>query len=331
MTRQDVFVSVVAPLSNDADVVEAFVDETAEMLSRHFSHGEIVLVDDGSTDGTAGRVDAAMRRHSECRLIVLSRRFGTEVSIAAGLESAIGDFVVVMDPDTDPPSLVPEMVNRCRLGAGVVTGVRASRMGEPLFLRAGARFFYHAANGWLGLGLVPDATHFKVLSRQVVNAIVQIRDRNRYLRTLSINVGYATVPVTYEPIARRPHPRRKGPGEAVMLAINITLTNSVRPLRLAALLGVLMAGCSAILLAWVAVSHIFGYGVPVQWVGGSAATTAMLGSLGLITSVGLAYLARLVEDSSDRPLYFVREERTSADAHLAVESRNVVSESAGPQ
>jgi dolichol-phosphate mannosyltransferase len=314
----DCYLSVVAPLSNDADIVEAFVSDLTEALAPAFSSFEIVLVDDGSTDEIASRIDRLLSSNERLRYIRLSRRFGQEVAISAGLDSVIGDFVVVMLPDGDPPRLVPEMVERARAGAELVFGIRKSRKSDPLFLRLGAGAFYWYCNRILGLDLPKDSTHFRVMSRRVVNALVRIKDRGRYLRTLSQHVGYRSLGFPYELEERRLPPRRKSPFQAFDLAANIIVTNTLRPLRLVSGLAVLLAAASGAYAVYAAAA-----GAPsiVLQTGFGFAFVF------LILAVFSEYLGRLSEESRGRPLYFVMEEKQGPMPPVEERRRNVVTES----
>jgi glycosyltransferase involved in cell wall biosynthesis len=328
MMPDDTFVSVVACLADDADIVASFVDETAAVLAAHYTHWELVLVDDGSTDGTVAAVDALLARHPSCRLLRLSRRFGEEIAIAAGLETAIGDFVAVVAPATDPPALLPEMIERCRDGAGIVSGTRLERHGEPALLRWGARAFYALANRAFHLDIPANSTHFKVLSRQAVNAIIQVRDRNRFLRTLGSQIGFVAGTFPYHTIARRTPPRRKTVRQGLGLAANIIVTNSVQPLYLAARIGLFVVAANAAFLLYVIAVYTFKTDVEPGWTTGSAVMATMFGTTALMGTIGLTYLARLVEERSDRPLYFVLSERSGSVPDLD-RHRNVVADSEG--
>ena len=231
MIDPDCVISVIAPLHNDSEIIDSFLDELTDSLENNFAVYEIVLVDDGSTDDTVTKVNALLLSYRRIRLIRLSRRFGQEIAISAGLDSVIGDFVVVMLPSDDPPSLVPAMVNQARSGAEMVFGIRKSRVTDPWFLKAGAFLFYWFCNAVLRLNLPKNSTHFRVLSRRVVNALIQIRDRGRYFRTLSQQVGFENRSFEYEFIERRLPPRTKSLAEAVGLAINIIVANTRKPLR----------------------------------------------------------------------------------------------------
>jgi polyisoprenyl-phosphate glycosyltransferase len=323
---RDTFVSVVAPVRNDGDIVDAFIAETLEVLQAHFARFELILVDDDSTDDTVRRVTAWLPRSAGLRLMRLSRSFGTEIAISAGLETTIGDVVVVALLETDPPARIPDLVARARGGAGLVFGVRATRQGQAWVQRTGARLFYWLCNDVLQLRIPPHSTHFRALSRPVVNAVLQIRDQLRYLRTLGGYVGYDNDIVVYTPIARRSPPRRMGVVAAVRLALGIIVSNSLAPLIAgAAVAGVTMLasfGWLSVLL----VRRVTGGTVPV----GDLMLAALGGVLAFLLGIVCTYLGRLLSEARGRPLYFVREERAGTPSLGEAGERNVVSESTTP-
>jgi dolichol-phosphate mannosyltransferase len=321
----DVYVSVIAPLHNDADIVDDFAAELVDALRSRFANYEVVLVDDGSTDETVGRVSRLLEAHDRLRLIRLSRRFGQEIAISAGLDSVIGDFVVVILPASDPPALVPEMVEKALGGAEMVFGIRRDRSSDPLFLRIGAALFYGYCNRVLRLDLPKNSTHFRVMSRRVVNALVQIKDRGRYLRTLTQHVGYRSVPFPYDLVERRKDPRKKGLVEAIDLALNIVVTNSARPLRMASSIAILLAAAHGFFALGIGVLFFSGRNVAL----GSLPTTVGLGFVFFILAVLCEYVGRVVDESKGRPLYYVMEERKGSAPLLEERQRNVVTESKG--
>jgi len=327
MASSDCFVSVIAPLHNDADLVESFVQDVIGVLKREYANYELVLIDDGSRDGTVDQV-ARLLTTMECiRLIRLSRHFGYETAISAGLDTAIGDFVVVMNPDTDPPEAIPRMVEQCRQGPGIVFGIRQHRLGEPLYLRAGARLFYWYFNRVLKVNLPKDSTDFRVFSRQSVNAITRIKDRFRYLRTFSTYVGYGNESFTYTPIRRRSQPRVKGFGESVGLAVNMIVANSVQPLRMVSLLGLLLSFLSVVHIVYVVLVYLFDKHVIAGWVTQSLHNSVMFLFVFLILAVLCEYVGRLLTEVRRRPGYFVLEERNSSVLLADEERKNVVLES----
>jgi dolichol-phosphate mannosyltransferase len=323
----DVFVSVVAPLQDDGDLVEAFVAEVTGVLEAHYTNYELVLVDDGSRDDTPARVDAILRRHKCVRYVRLSRRFGAEIAITAGLDTVIGDFTVVMLPDSDPPELIPEMVARARGARGVVFGVRSGRSGQPWWARAGARLFYGLGNRLFGLDLPPDATHFQVLSRQAVNAVTRIKEKYRSLRLLSFHVGYDNDRLAYAPRWRRGHPRVRGIAESISLAVGIVVAHSTQPLRFVSGLGLLASTLNLLYMFYVVGVYLLKPGVEPGWTTTSLQLSSMFFLLFLIMTVLTEYVGRILDESKDRPLYHVVEERNSNVSVADAERRNVVKES----
>jgi len=324
---QDVFVSVVAPLKNDEDIIVDVVRDLVAVLHAHYRNYEILLVDDGSTDATVTRVETLIPDAPGLRIIRLSRAFGPEIAIAAGLDSAIGDFVAVLLPATDPPEIVPEMVDRCRAGAGIVFGVREDRAGEPWLQRAGAAGFYWLANRLLRLRMPENSTHLRVMSRQAVNAVTRIRDRFRYLRTLTDYVGYEAQSVRYRLQHRRARPRRKSLVSAIVLAVRILVSTSVQPLVLASWLAFLGALGTVAYLGYVVAIYLLKDRVAEGWTTESLVMTTMFGLLALLLGVIAAYLARLLDETQDRPLYFVMEEQGGTLPLIEAERKNVVTES----
>lgn len=301
----ETLVSIVAPLEGEgAAAVEAFVDETVAVLRGLVTHYEIILVDDDTDDDSVARVRELLARYDFVRLLRLSRRFGEETAIAAGLDVAIGDYVVVMLPNMDPPALIPEFLERARAGADIVYGVRTHRRAEPALYRTGARLFYWLINDVLEAGLPRDSTQFRCMTRQVVNAITQIRGPDRYLKSLTSYVGFRKAPLPYGPINRNGRRTVRPTSEAIGLARTLILEQSSLPLRVVAWLGVL-----------VALVQLVREG-DVQFV----VTTLVLAMLA-------EYVAGIVRRLRDRPAYYVSDEQTSS-VLLREERRNVVDHTA---
>jgi polyisoprenyl-phosphate glycosyltransferase len=323
------FVSVVAPLFDDADIVEDFVEEVVPVLASHYTNYEIVLIDDGSTDGTAGVVSRLLEIHQNIRLLRLSRHFGEEVAISAGLDSVIGDYCVVMIPATDPGDIIPDMVARSRAGVGVVYGIRSSRRNESWPYRAMVRVFYWVCQRLVGVPIPSDSTHLRVLSRQAVNAITRIQDRGRYLTTLSAYVGFEEQAYLYEPITRRAKPRRKSLMESVSLAVTIVVSNSTIPLRIAAWLGFALATVNVVYMVFVLIVYVIKESPPVGWSTMSMVNAVMFFFVLLILAVVSEYLGRLIGEQPGRPLYYVRDEASSASLATGMSQRNVVTDARG--
>jgi dolichol-phosphate mannosyltransferase len=328
----DCFVSVVAPLHDDADILEEFLAELTGVLRRHYENYEVVLVDDGSTDETPRRVDEALAKHEYLRVITLTRRFGQEVAIAAGLDSVIGDYVVVMLPDSDPPERIPQMVEHARRCGGIVLGVLTRRGRQGPLVRLGTRLFYWYVNRVLQLGFPQGTRHFRVMSREAVNGVIQIKDRMRFLRSFTAYVGYKNEEFPYEPISRRGVARReRGVLESLELAINLVVANSTHPLRVVTVLGLVVSGLNALYVSYVLILTLFRYEHLTRgWATLSIQNSVMFFVLFLVIAVLAEYVGRILAETWNRPIYYVREERNSSAALLHADRRNVVTASSDP-
>ncbi|WP_264320294.1 glycosyltransferase family 2 protein [Zarconia navalis] len=266
MERSDCFVSVIAPVQNDARIVKPFVEEVMAVLRQSFTNYELVLVNDGSTDDTSVVVSSLLRDYECIRLISLSRSFGADVAISSGLDSVIGDFVVVMIPESDPPQLIPELIETARNGKDIVIGIRRDRNDEPVWMKAGANLFYWLCRKLFKIPLIQNSTQFRVLSRQVVNAITQVRDKSRYLRLLGAYVGYSSQTFTYDFIYRYRHRRLKGVVELFDNAVQIIVVNSVRPLRFASYLGLFASILNVLYIVYIALVYLLKERVAEGWI-----------------------------------------------------------------
>ena len=306
-------ISIVAPLEGDTTAtVVAFVEETVGVLRQLVTHYEIILVDDGVSAETVAGVRALLERYDFVRFLRLSRHFGEETAIAAGLDVAIGDYVIVMLPNMDPPSLIPEFFERARADADIVYGVRLHRKSEPFWYRAGARLFYWYINSVVKAGIPNDSTQFRCMSRQVVNAITQIRDPDQYLRLLTSYIGFRKEALPYSPINRTGEPTVRPKREAVNLARALVMDHTTHPLRTVIWTGVVIAFFNAVI-------------VGAQ--GGQLHDALAFVVLSIMLAFVGEYVGGLSRRMRDRPAYYVREEHTSS-VLLREERKNVVDSSA---
>lgn len=325
-SRSDTFVSVVSPLRNDVVIVEEFVREVTTMLRANYTNYELVLVDDGSEDATVAQVLLLLGQYECIRVLALSRSFGEEAAIAAGLDTAIGDFVVVMLPNTDPPGLVPTLVATARGGHDVVFGVRQRFRREPLLTRLLGRVFYWYGRRVMKLPLRKNASHFRVMSRRAVNAIIQVRDRARYLRLLSLDVGFAHAPVLYDEIERNPERPRRSLSARIAVSVDMIVANSVHPLRFVTFLGVAGASLNILYAFYVVIIYVAKSDVAEGWTTLSLQSAGMFFLCFLVLTVLSEYVGHILAEVSSRPLYYVREEHNSPVAIADRERRNVVVE-----
>ncbi len=328
MANSECFVSVIAPLDNNSQIVKAFVAEVMQVLRNNYTNYELILVNDGSEDDTAERVALLLKEYECIRMISLSRQFGTEVAISSGLDSAIGDFVVVMLPDSDPPELIPELIDRCRNnGKDITIGVRQNRRGEPLWLKVGANLFYWCCKRIFKIPLTKNATQFRVLSRQVVNSLIQVQDKYRYLRLLSAYVGYRSETFIYEPIRRYKRIKSKSPIELINLALQIIFVNSVHPLRFTSQLSLLVSVFNVIYIVFIGGVYLFKERVVEGWYTLSLQNAVMFFFISIILAILCEYVGLMFAKSRGWAAYYVADEKNSSVLIAKQEQRNIVQES----
>jgi polyisoprenyl-phosphate glycosyltransferase len=297
--------SVVAPLHDEEDTVGAFHARTVAALAG--IDFELVLVDDGSRDATGDRLRELAAADERIKLIRLSRNFGHQAAISAGLEHAHGDVVVMIDGDLqDPPELIPEMLDAWRRGADVVYAVRESREGETRFKVATARWFYRVFAKLARIELAHDSGDFRLMDRAPLDALLSMPERNRFLRGMTVWVGFTQTAVTY-----RREPRAGGQtkftlGRMLRFAFDAITSFSHAPLQAATLLGFAFSILAFLAIPLTVVARyadIYSRGVPSTIV-----IILLLGGIQLIT-VGIIgeYVGRIYDEVKDRPLYVVRE------------------------
>jgi glycosyltransferase involved in cell wall biosynthesis len=311
----DSLVSVVAPLMSDTpEAVTAFVEEKGAVLRGIVAHYEIILVDDGVAEATVERVRALLERCDFVRFLRLSRHFGEETAIAAGLDVAIGDYVLVMLPNMDPPTFIPQFLESARSEADVVYGVRLHRKSEPFWYRIGARTFYWYINTVVKAGIPEDSTQFRCMSRQVVNAITQIRGPDQYLRLLTSYIGFRKRALPYAPVNRSGAAIVRPKREAIHLARALIMDHTTHPLRTVSWIGLVIAAFNFIVVAGRRAPDPSG-----RQIHDAVAFLVLTVMLAAIAE----YVAGITNRLRDRPAYYVREEHTSS-VLLREERRNVV-------
>ena len=309
--EKDCLVSLVAPLHDDAAIVASFVEDAYAVLSSHYENFEMILVDDGSRDGTRKVVETLLSRFDCIRYIRLSRRFGYETAISAGFEAAIGDYVVVLLPEFDPVDSIPKVVGILRNSNDLVIG----RSRKPLYglpYRAFQNLFVRACRAFLDIELTPHTTYLMGLTRSTLNSLNKIRDRFRYVKSFSQYLGTAPVLFDYELLSRSGKRWGRTLYEAINLGIDVVVSNSIRPLRYISLLGLAVSGFNLAYFVYIGLVNFFKKNVAEGWTTLSTQNALSFFVLNLVLAVVCEYLGRVLLESKDRPLYFIAEERNSS-------------------
>jgi polyisoprenyl-phosphate glycosyltransferase len=267
---------------------------------------ELVLVDDGSTDRTPQLLAELAARDPRVRVVQLSRNFGHQTALTAGLDHARGDAVAMLDADLqDPPELIPEMLQHWRRGTDVVYAVRRRRDGETRFKLTSARWFYRLFSALADVELEPDSGDFRLLDRAPLDALLSMRERNRFLRGMTVWVGYTQTAVPYERDARRAGETKYTLRRMLSFSLDAISSFSHRPLQLATLIGFLCAAFAFVLIPVVIALRIAGSYLP--GFGTITIAVLLLGGIQLM-AIGLIgeYVGRIYDEVKGRPLYVVR-------------------------
>jgi polyisoprenyl-phosphate glycosyltransferase len=306
-SRQLTLLSVVAPVFNEEQLVTAFYERVCGALEG--LPFELVLVDDGSSDATPRLLERIAEEDPRVRVVELSRNFGHQTALTAGLDHARGDAVVMMDSDLqDPPELIPRMLEHWRAGTDVVYAVRERRDGETRFKLATARWFYKLFGALADVPLEPDSGDFRLLDRAPLDALLSMRERNRFLRGMTVWVGYTQTAVPYKRDPRQAGETKYTLRRMVSFSLDAISSFSHRPLQLATLLGFLFAGIAFLAIPLVVALRLAGSYIP--GFGSITIAVLLLGGIQLI-AIGLIgeYLGRIYDEVKRRPLYLVRARR----------------------
>lgn len=303
-------ISIISPVYNEEPVLEELHRRVKAVMDAHGEPWELVLVDDGSRDGSAEIISKLHSLDSRVRGLRFSRNFGFQIAVSAGLDHAQGDAVVLIDADLqDPPEVIPEMVAKWREGHDVVYGVRASRDGETWFKRVTAAAFYRLIDRITGIDIPLDTGDFRLMDRRVVDAIRKMPERNRFLRGMIPWVGFRQTGVKYERHARFAGDSKFSSIRNMLpFALNAITSFSYFPLRLATYFGFIVAVLSGFMILTVIGFRFFGPQQP--WLGQATTLVSVLflGGVQLI-SLGIIgeYLGRIYDEVKGRPLYLVQE------------------------
>jgi glycosyltransferase involved in cell wall biosynthesis len=322
--RRDIFVSVVVPLDNDIDILPVVVRQIDIVMHRHFSDYELIFVDDGSTDGTRSFFERAKSEVTSFRYFRLTRPFGLEVAISCGLEQAIGDIIVVLNPACDPPDRIPLFAEKANDTNGIVIGIATDKLRSPLY-RLTYQLYFGICKIFLSRTQVYGATHFMALTRTSLNALLRIKDSFRYIRVLAMYAGFQVTKVHYEFIPRRQPPRRRRLIPLFESATQMIVSNSDRPLRVAAIVSAVTGIADFSFLIYVLGMRYLLIDVQPGWASTNFFNAFMFGTIFLILAVVCEYMAELRGEVKRRPLYVVEAELQSNIMLTKAETCNVVS------
>jgi polyisoprenyl-phosphate glycosyltransferase len=300
--------SIVIPLYNEEGIISILVERLQQLISEFDGPAEVVMVDDGSRDATYQLAQAVTEADPCFKLIQFSRNFGHQMAITAGMDAASGDAVIIMDADLqDPPYVVLQMIEKWQEGYEVVYGLRQHREGERLFKTATASAFYGLLHRIADIDTPVDVGDFRLVDRKALNAFLQMRENNRYVRGMFSWVGFKQTGVPYTREERTVGATHYTLRKMVKLASNGIMGFSTAPLRLALNTGVFLAFAALIYGAVAIALKLAGTDLVPGYASLLFAITFLSGiQLMVLGTVGL-YVGRIYDEARARPLYVVRE------------------------
>ncbi|OGO25626.1 MAG: glycosyltransferase [Chloroflexi bacterium RBG_16_51_16] len=300
--------SIVAPIYNEVESLPELHRRVSAVMDTTGEAWELVLVDDGSSDGSTEKIRELADKDNRVRAVIFARNFGHQIAITAGWDYARGNAVIIIDADLqDPPEVILELVKKWKEGYEVVYAVRAEREGESWFKTLTASLFYRLIYRITDVKIPLDTGDFRLMDRKVVEVLKQMRERHRFPRGMSAWVGFKQIGVNYKRAARHAGVTKYPFNKMVRLALNAITSFSYLPLQVATFFGFASAGIAILGIPIVILLRVSG---SPQLIGQATTLIAVLflGGVQLI-SLGILgeYIGRLYDEAKGRPLYIVRE------------------------
>jgi dolichol-phosphate mannosyltransferase len=314
-TERDIEVSVIAPCCNEEKSLPEFVRRVSAVFLKMKLSFEIVLINDGSRDRTLETARALIRDVPQIKVVDLSRNFGHQAAVTAGMDMAQGKAVIIIDADLqDPPEVIEEMIMKWKEGYEVVYGKRNKREGEGFLKLLTAKLFYRILRFLTNLDIPVDTGDFRLVDRKVVEGVKGMHERHRFIRGMVSWVGFKQVAVIYDRQARFQGKTNYSYSKMLRFAFDAITSFSTVPLRMVSVLGLLILFATLFLVGVILITRIFnpGYFIP----GFSAVVTLILFFGGMtLFSIGMLgeYVGRIFEEVKQRPLYIVRDIYVSQD------------------
>ena len=299
--------SVVAPCYNEQEVLPEFLRRVGAVLDAAGGTAEIVLVDDGSRDGTWEAMAAAAAADPRIVAVRLMRNHGHQLALTAGLSVCRGERILIIDADLqDPPELLPDMMTLMDQGADVVYGQRRQRDGESLFKRATAAGFYRLINRLTDVDIPADAGDFRLVTRRVLDLLLSMPERHRFIRGMVAWIGGRQVPLLYDRHARAAGESKYPLSKMIRFAADAITAFSVVPLMASMTIGWIMAAVGFAFVVYSFIGWLLGMNLP-GWTSLMAAMGLLGGMQFLMLGIIGAYLGRLYDQSKGRPLFMIRD------------------------
>lgn len=298
--------TIIAPIYNELESIPELYPRIRDVMDQTGEPWELVLVDDGSTDGSTDVIRKLGDNDERVRPVIFARNFGHQIAVTAGMDFSRGDAVVIIDADLqDPPEVILDLISKWREGYQVVYAVREEREGETWFKKTTASFFYRLINRITDVEIPLDTGDFRLMDHKVVQVMNRMREKHRFPRGMSAWVGFRQIGVQYKRKPRFAGETKYPLKKMIRLALNAITSFSYFPLQLATYIGFISAGLSVLAIPVVAILRL----VTGTALFGQATTLVIVLFLGGVQLISLGiigeYIGRIYDEAKGRPLYIV--------------------------
>ncbi len=301
-------ISIVVPMYFEEEVAQECYNRLKGVMDEHYYNYEFIFVNDGSTDRTMEILHSIAAMDPQAKIVNFARNFGHQTAVTAGVEYASGDAIIIIDADLqDPPEVIPSLIEKWREGFEVVYAKRKKRAGETKFKLLTAKYFYKFLNYMADIEIPKDTGDFRLIDRKVANVFTQMTERNRFVRGMFSWIGFKQTFIEYERDERfageTKYPLRK----MLRFASDGIIAFSTKPLKIVMSLGFFSVLVSFGVLAYTILVKLFGQEVEAGWASIMVAITFFSGIQLLGMGIVGEYIARIYDESKNRPIYVVRE------------------------
>ena len=323
-------ISVVVPMYFEEEVAQECYNRLKEVMNKNDINYEFIFVNDGSTDRTMDILKKIATDDYRAKIVNFSRNFGHQTAVTAGIDYANGDAIVIIDADLqDPPELIPSLIEKWEEGYEVVYAKRKKRVGETWFKLITAKYFYKFINYMSDIEIPKDTGDFRIIDRKVANEFKKMTERNRFVRGMFSWVGFRQTYIEYERDERFAGETKYPFKKMIKFASDGIIAFSTKPLRLVMTLGFASVLLSIVVLLYSVITKLIGNQVQAGWASIMVAITFFSGIQLLGLGIVGQYIARIYDESKNRPIYIVRdtvnlEKEEQLDYYSSIDKRETV-------
>lgn len=317
-------ISVVVPMYFEEEVAQECYNRLKSVMLQNNINYEFIFVNDGSTDRTIEILSEIAANDYRTKIVNFARNFGHQVAVTAGIAAAKGDAIVIIDADLqDPPEVIPELIAKWEEGYEVVYAKRKQRKGETWFKLLTAKYFYKFLNYMSDIDIPKDTGDFRIIDRKIADVFNQMTERNRFIRGMMSWVGFRQTYVEYERDERFAGETKYPLKKMIKFASDGIIAFSTKPLRIVMSLGLLSVLISIIVLLYTITVKVFGHGTQTGWASIMVAITFFSGIQLLGLGIVGQYIARIYDESKNRPIYIVKETINIDEEETALQKEKV--------